>query len=55
MRSALALLLLASCAAPAASQEKPSVEISAEELEDRVRGGLLGEIFGNLNGLPHEM
>jgi len=55
MSPALALLLLASCSAPVASQEKPAVEMSAEELEDRIRGGLLGEIFGNLNGLPHEM
>ncbi len=55
MSPALALLLLVSCSAPAASQEKPTAEMSREELEDRIRGGLLGEIFGNLNGLPHEM
>jgi len=30
-------------------------EISAETLRDRIRGGLLGQILGNLNGLPHEM
>jgi hypothetical protein len=23
-------------------------------LEDKIRGGLIGQIFGNLNGLPHE-
>src|SRR6185503_4595240 len=28
--------------------------LTAEELEDKIRGGLLGQIFGNLNGLPHE-
>jgi hypothetical protein len=55
MKSALALLLLVSCAAPAATQDSPTVEISAEDLEDKIRGGLLGQIFGNLNGLPHEM
>jgi hypothetical protein len=61
MRYLPALLLLASCGAPPSAQapesgqEKRSVEMSAEELEDRIRGGLLGEIFGNLNGLPHEM
>jgi hypothetical protein len=55
MSCALAVLFLASSAAPAVFQEKPAAEISAEELEDRIRGGLLGEIFGNLNGLPHEM
>lgn len=30
------------------------VEIPAAVLEDKIRGGLLGQIFGNLNGLPHE-
>jgi len=32
-----------------------SVDISAEQLRDKIRGGLLGQILGNLNGLPHEM
>ncbi|MBI4605475.1 MAG: hypothetical protein HY721_26210 [Planctomycetes bacterium] len=31
------------------------VEISADELEDKVRGGMLAQVIGNLNGLPHEM
>lgn len=31
------------------------VEISAAVLEDKIRGGLLGQILGDLNGLPHEM
>ena len=30
------------------------VEISAAELEDKIRGGLLAQLLGNLNGLPHE-
>lgn len=55
MRAAVALLLLASCASPSPVQDGTTVEITAEELEDRIRGGLLGQIFGNLNGLPHEM
>jgi hypothetical protein len=29
-------------------------EIPAEVLRDKIRGGLLGQILGNLNGLPHE-
>ena len=29
--------------------------ISAEVLRDKTRGGLLGQILGDLNGLPHEM
>lgn len=28
--------------------------IPAETLRDKIRGGLLGQILGNLNGLPHE-
>jgi len=31
-----------------------SVEISAESLEDKIRGGLLAQLLGNLNGLAHE-
>lgn len=31
-----------------------SVRISGEVLRDKIRGGLLGQILGNLNGLPHE-
>jgi hypothetical protein len=30
------------------------VEIPAEVLRDKIRGGLLGQMLGNLNGLPHE-
>jgi ADP-ribosylglycohydrolase len=30
-------------------------DISAEVLRDKIRGGLLGQILGDLNGLPHEM
>jgi hypothetical protein len=32
-----------------------TTDISAETLRDRIRGGLLGQMLGNLNGLPHEM
>lgn len=31
------------------------VDIPAETIADKIRGGLLGQILGNLNGLPHEM
>jgi len=30
------------------------VEISTEDLADKIRGGLLAQLLGNLNGLPHE-
>ncbi len=31
------------------------ISMSAEVLRDKIRGGLLGQILGDLNGLPHEM
>ena len=31
------------------------IEMSAEVLADKIRGGLLGQMLGNLNGLEHEM
>lgn len=48
----LALLLLAASNAPA--EDPPAVTWTVEQLEDRIQGGLLGQILGNLNGLPHE-
>jgi len=30
------------------------VEMSAEKIEDKIRGGLLAQLLGNLNGLAHE-
>ncbi|MCP4612362.1 MAG: ADP-ribosylglycohydrolase family protein [Planctomycetes bacterium] len=32
-----------------------SIDIPAETLRDKIRGGLLGQLLGNLNGLKHEM
>ncbi len=31
------------------------LDVPAEVLRDKIRGGLLGQLLGNLNGLPHEM
>lgn len=47
------LVLLGVLAAEA--QDKKIVTIPASVLEDKMRGGLLGEIVGDLNGLKHEM
>lgn len=44
---------LATWALPA--QERRVVSIPASVLEDKLRGGLLGQILGDLNGLAHEM
>jgi len=30
-------------------------ELPAEVLEDKIRGGFLGQVIGDLNGLKHEM
>ena len=31
------------------------MELSAEDLQDKIRGGFLGQLLGDLNGLQHEM
>src|SRR6478735_74910 len=30
------------------------IEIPENVLEDKIRGGMLAQVIGNLNGLPHE-
>jgi hypothetical protein len=33
----------------------PGVDVfDAEEIDDKIRGGMLAQVLGNLNGLPHE-
>ena len=40
----------------ASQQNNPEyIYLPKEEVIDKIRGGLLGQILGNLNGLPHEM
>ena len=34
--------------------EAATVDIPAQVIRDKIRGGLLGQILGNLNGLEHE-
>ena len=56
----LALLLAALAAAPTRLWSAPptaatkTIEIPADVLEDKIRGGMLAQVLGNLNGLPHE-
>jgi ADP-ribosylglycohydrolase len=38
-----------------ADASNKSMEFSAEVLRDKIRGGLLGQLLGNLNGIQHEM
>lgn len=40
---------------PLCMAQPRSAEISAGTLQDKIRGGLLGHLLGDLNGLPHEM
>jgi hypothetical protein len=43
---------------PASRQADDSsvwVQLPVEVLRDKIRGGLLGQLLGNLNGLEHEM
>ncbi len=35
--------------------DKPWIEMPGDVLRDKIRGGLLGQMLGNLNGIPHEM
>ncbi|WP_298717386.1 hypothetical protein [Chitinophaga sp.] len=48
------LLLLAALftAPPVFSQQ--TIRIPVAEVMDKIRGGLLGQMLGNLNGIPHE-
>lgn len=53
----LALCLFCNLAVEATAQvvyEKKMITLPAEVVVDKIRGGLLGQIIGNLNGLPHE-
>lgn len=55
MKKALIVLLTIGGVAHGADEGKDGfVEISGEVLRDKIRGGLLGQMLGNLNGLPHE-
>lgn len=35
-------------------QSSGTISVPVEVIKDKIRGGLLGQILGNLNGLPHE-
>ncbi|HLF35311.1 MAG TPA: ADP-ribosylglycohydrolase family protein [Cyclobacteriaceae bacterium] len=35
-------------------EDREYIYLTAEEVSDRIRGGLLGQMLGNLNGIPHE-
>ncbi|QGY47210.1 hypothetical protein GM418_27160 [Maribellus comscasis] len=49
------LLLLITIDVSAQESQNDTITLKVENVVDKIRGGLLGEILGNLNGLPHEM
>jgi len=49
------LILAAGLPLLAQSRTGRIVEIPADILEDKIRGGFLGQVIGDLNGLEHEM
>jgi hypothetical protein len=54
----LAVCLAATAAVfsvPAAAPPDRLMELPADTIQDKIRGGLLGHILGDLNGLKHEM
>jgi hypothetical protein len=48
-------LTSAASALAAVGRDGGTVDIPADVLDDKVRGGLLGQMLGDLNGLKHEM
>jgi hypothetical protein len=53
---ALCVVVCLAGARPAADNAPAAtIDLPADVLRDKIRGGMLGQILGNLNGLPHEM
>ncbi len=55
MKSLYTIIIFILITAPQLMSQGQMIEMSAEELRDKIRGGLLGQMLGNLNGIPHEM
>jgi hypothetical protein len=55
VRGRLCAFALLSWFAATNSLASAVLELPADILQDKIRGGLLGQMLGNLNGLPHEM
>lgn len=53
--AALFAALLAAASPLPAAEAPEFIDMPADVLADKIQGGLLGQLFGNLNGLPHEM
>lgn len=48
------LLFVQTTAFARAFQHEETIQLPVETVVDKIRGGMLGQILGNLNGLPHE-
>jgi hypothetical protein len=53
--TALFVTTLLTGRAPTRGDEGKFHEVPTRTIDDKIRGGLLGQLLGNLNGLPHEM
>ncbi len=49
-----ACLLIALGKTEAKGQNPKAIQVPVAEIQDRIRGGLLGQMLGNLNGIPYE-
>jgi hypothetical protein len=49
------LSLVAAVPALGAKRPNQTVELPSDVVEDKIRGGFLGQVIGDLNGLEHEM
>ncbi len=50
----IALFLIISGCCKTYQSKQDYYQITYDDLENKIQGGLLGQIFGNLNGLPYE-
>lgn len=55
MKLLYTIIFFVAILSPDLSSQGEIIELPVEELRDKIRGGLLGQILGNLNGIPHEM
>ncbi len=48
------LLSIMACQQPEKNKQTKITDITKDEIFDKIKGGLVGQLLGNLNGLPHE-
>jgi hypothetical protein len=55
IRGCIAVTIWCMAGIACGEESRTEVIVPADRLEDQIHGGMLGQILGNLNGLPHEM